>query len=226
MQGAQGVKPYRTIGAYAETELLIQKSRFIGRCYPVSGEAQAAEILEGIRKRYWDASHNCYAFRIGAGGMLSRSSDDGEPSGTAGAPILGVLTRAEITNTLCVVTRYFGGILLGAGGLVRAYSGAASGALQLAGVLDMRSCTCLSVTLSYAQYATMEKSLRDCGDIENIAYTDVVTVKLWVTDERKERVTARLLDASDGRAGIAETESAMRPTGDAVSQRAGENDLR
>ena len=191
------------------TETVIQKSRFIGRCFPVGGEAEALAILEEVKKRHWDATHNCYAFRIGHGGMLSRSSDDGEPSGTAGAPILNVLTRMELCNVLCVVTRYFGGILLGAGGLIRAYAGAAAEAAQKAGVVEMRPCTCLSVGLGYAQYAAMENTLRGAGDIENIAYTDAVTVKLWVPDANADAVIARLTDASDGRAVIERRETAV-----------------
>lgn len=210
MQGAQGVKPYRTIRQDSETELVIQKSRFIGRCFAVKDEAAAVARLEGVRKRHWDASHNCYAFRIGIGGALSRSSDDGEPSKTAGAPILNVLTRMELTNVLCVVTRYFGGVLLGAGGLVRAYSNAAAEAAKLAGVVDMQPCTCLSVTLSYAQYAAMEAMLGNCGEIESVEYTDVVTVRLWALTLAAEAVTARLTNASDGRAKLAICDTAMR----------------
>ncbi len=211
MQGTQGIKPYRTIRQDSETEIVINKSRFIGRCYAVSEEKDAVAILEGLRKQYWDASHICYAFRIGQGGMLSRSSDDGEPSGTAGAPIRNVLTQMELVDVLCTVTRYFGGVLLGAGGLIRAYSNAATEAAGLAGVVFMRPCTCLSIRLQYPQYASMENLLRACGEIENIAYTDAVTVKLWVPDAEIAEVRRRLVDASDGRAVIDATGNAMRP---------------
>lgn len=211
MQGAQGVTAYRTIRQNSETELVINKSRFIGRCFPVTEEKEAADILETLRKRYWDASHHCYAFRIGQGGALSRSSDDGEPSGTAGAPIRNVLTRMELVNVLCVVTRYFGGILLGAGGLIRAYTNAAAEAAKLAGGVWMRPCTCVSVLLQYPQYAALEKQLKACGEIENIAYTDAVTVKLWIPDAAVASVTERLLNASDGRAVIGICGNDMRP---------------
>ena len=105
MQDPQGIKAFRTIRHASETECVIQKSRFIGRCFPVTTEAEAVEKLDAVRKAHWDATHNCYAWRIGSGVMTARSSDDGEPSGTAGAPILNVLTRAGITTVLCEVTR-------------------------------------------------------------------------------------------------------------------------
>ena len=135
----------------AETELVIQKSRFIGRCYRVETEREAAARIDYLRKAEWEATHHCYAFCVGTGVPTTRSSDDGEPSGTAGAPILNVLIRMELSNTLCVVTRYFGGILLGAGGLVRAYTGAASGAVQASGTVWMRPANGYTCTLSYGR---------------------------------------------------------------------------
>ena len=211
MQGSQGVKAYRTIERDSEIELIIQKSRFLVRCFAVSDEAQATARLDEIRKRHWDASHNCYAFRIGSGGMLSRSSDDGEPSGTAGAPILNALARMELTNVLCVVTRYFGGILLGAGGLIRAYSGAAADAARAAGVIEMRPCAQLAVTMGYADWAVAEGTVRKLGTVADVAFSDVVTASLWTADEEAARVTARLVDCTGGRADIAVTGHDMRP---------------
>lgn len=210
MQGSQGVKAYRTIERASEIELVIQKSRFIGRCFPVGGEADAAAVLEDVRKRHWDASHNCYAFRIGTGGMLSRSSDDGEPSGTAGAPILNVLARMELCNVLCVVTRYFGGILLGAGGLIRAYSSAASDAARAAGIAEMRPCTRLCLELGYADWAAAENVILKLGDVADVAYSDAVAASLWTPDTETERVCARLVDITGGRVKIQPCEYAMR----------------
>ena len=113
---------YKMIKEAANGELIEKKSRFIGSVYPVKDESEANAILEKIKKKYWDAKHNCYAYVIGSNGEISRCSDDGEPSGTAGRPILAVINGLEIRNVLVVVTRYFGGVLLGTGGLIRAYT--------------------------------------------------------------------------------------------------------
>ena len=128
MPDSQSLKPYQTIQKAGESEIVINKSRFLGYCIPVSSEEEAQEALAQIRKKHYDARHCCYAFRLHEGGIV-RSSDDGEPSGTAGAPILGVLLGAGVENVLCAVVRYFGGVLLGTGGLVRAYGKAAGEAL-------------------------------------------------------------------------------------------------
>ena len=114
------MKAYTTVLGASEAEFTEKKSRFIGRCFPVETEDEAFAVIADVKKRHWDATHNCYAFIVGENGLTQRFSDDGEPSGTAGMPILDVIKQKGLTNTLIVVTRYFGGILLGAGGLVRA----------------------------------------------------------------------------------------------------------
>lgn len=195
----------------SETELVIEKSRFIGRCFPVSDANEAAVQLERIRKRHWDASHNCYAFRIGQDGASARSSDDGEPSGTAGAPILNVISRLELTDTLCVVTRYFGGILLGAGGLVRAYSNAATACIEAAGIVRMRPASGYVATLTYPQWAAAESALKKIADVSDVCYTDAVTVTFWLFDEQEEQTLARIRDLTDGRAAPKRTMREMRP---------------
>ena len=124
----------RTIAAGGQHEIEIKKSRFICTLARVESEAGAKAILEGLRKRYWDANHNCYAYTIGERGEHQKASDDGEPSGTAGVPMLEVLRRRDVVDTLAVVTRYFGGTLLGAGGLIRAYGQAVSDAIDAVGI--------------------------------------------------------------------------------------------
>ena len=126
------MKAYTTVLGASEAEFTEKKSRFIGRCFPVETEDEAFAVIADVKKRHWDATHNCYAFIVGENGLTQRFSDDGEPSGTAGMPILDVIKQKGLTNTLIVVTRYFGGILLGAGGLVRAYSKAAASAVDCA----------------------------------------------------------------------------------------------
>lgn len=210
MQDTQGIKAFRTILRESETECVIQKSRFIGRCFPVTTEAEAIAKLDAVRKAHWDATHNCYAFCIGSGVITARSSDDGEPSGTAGAPILNVLTRADITNALCIVTRYFGGVLLGTGGLVRAYGRAASETLSCAGVADMLPGTLYEAVLPYPLFAAMEGRLRDAAVIEGIAYTDQVTVSFWLTDDSAAEKLAMLTERSDGRFRAVAIQQALR----------------
>ena len=121
---------YRTIYRGGEDEIVEKKSRFIATVVPVNTEEEALEFVEKTRKKYWDARHNCYAYILGDNNEVQRFSDDGEPSGTAGKPILEVITGNECSNCLCVVTRYFGGVLLGTGGLIRAYTNAAKDALD------------------------------------------------------------------------------------------------
>lgn len=211
MQDSQSLKPYRTIRQSSETEIVIQKSRFIGRCFPVESESGAAAKLDAIRKQCWDATHNCHAFRIGADGMCVRSSDDGEPSGTAGMPILNVLTQSGLTNLLCVVTRYFGGILLGAGGLVRAYSAAAASAVDAAGVVQMVPATCYAVSLPYPLWATTENLFRKETQIEQTDYTEIVRVSFWIETEKAPAFLKLLCNSTDGKVIPQVTMYALRP---------------
>src|SRR5215211_2540047 len=134
-----GMHPFpRTIAAPGSHEIVIKKSRFICTLARAATEDEARAAIETVRRRSWDASHNCSAYRVGPGGHLQRTSDDGEPAGTAGAPMLAVLTRRDLTDTVAVVTRYFGGILLGAGGLIRAYGQAVSEAIDVIGIVERR----------------------------------------------------------------------------------------
>ena len=179
-----------------ESELVIQKSRFIGRCFPVENEAAAAARLEEIKKRHYDARHNCYAMRFHGG--AARSSDDGEPSGTAGAPILNVLTKNGLVNVLCVVTRYFGGVLLGAGGLVRAYTAAAAQAVEAAGVLDARPATLYRLTVPYPLWQRTETILRASARIDETEFAETVRVRFFAVDGTEEALLMELKERSDG----------------------------
>ncbi len=199
MQDPQSLKPYKTVGETGESEIVISKSRFLGYCRPVRSEDEAALLLAGIRKRHWDARHVCYAFRIADGQSgISRSSDDGEPSGTAGVPILNVLLQNEVENTLCAVVRYFGGVLLGTGGLVRAYGKAASQALQNAGIRDMRVCRTLEVLASYPSYAALEPFLRKAGVSFEAEFTENVTLTCTIPAEEADAFSSAVTDKTDG----------------------------
>ena len=180
---------------------MISKSRFLGFCIPVSSEAQAQETLAQIRKKHFDARHCCYAFRL-TGGIV-RSSDDGEPSGTAGAPILSVLSGAGLDNVLCAVVRYFGGVLLGTGGLVRAYGKAASEALEHAENVQIRVCAQIAVTVSYSAYQLIEPMIRQKGYPAETDFAEVVTVTVLLPAEESDALVSTITDKTDGSAKIA-----------------------
>lgn len=173
-----------TIATAVENELVIKKSRFIARIEPVSDVSDADAVIAGIRKRFWDARHNCSAMVTGLLGDQARSSDDGEPSGTAGIPMLEVLRRRELTDVVAVVTRYFGGVKLGAGGLVRAYSTAVSEALDLASPVRRESLTQATVEVPHADAGRYDNLLRDWAGHHGAtlgapSYGTVATLELW-----------------------------------------------
>lgn len=169
------IDTYKTVAKNIIVEYVVNKSRFIANIAPVSTEEEAKQFLDKIKKEYYDARHNCYAYILKENGGRKKSSDDGEPSGTAGRPILEVLEKNEITDAIIVVTRYFGGILLGAGGLVRAYSTAASSAVKNCEVINMQLCDIISVKAGYKD-ADIIKNIIDKSDVfvEEIKYTDNV----------------------------------------------------
>ena len=201
MPDSQGLKAYQTIQHAAESEIVISKSRFLGFCISVSSEAEAQEALSQIRKKHYDARHCCYAFRLLEGGT-ARSSDDGEPSGTAGAPILAVLSGAGVENVLCAVVRYFGGVLLGTGGLVRAYGKTASEALETAEIVSIRVCERVTATVTYASYNLLEPMLRQKGYPCEAAFTDQVTLTITLPTEEADAFIASLVAKTDGTAVI------------------------
>lgn len=178
-----------------------KKSRFISRVYSVDGEKEAAAYIEAARKKYWDARHNCYAFVTGEDNGLTRCSDDGEPSGTAGKPILEVITGAGLRNCLIVVTRYFGGTLLGTGGLVRAYTKAAKDALLNSGLALVRAGTRYRVVTDYngvgkIQYAAAAAGAR----IIDSVYADKVELMIDALSDKGEELCARITENTNGRA--------------------------
>lgn len=180
---------------------MINKSRFLGYCLHVETEQEAQDALSRIRKRHYDARHCCYAFRLIEGG-IARSSDDGEPSGTAGAPILSVLSGANVENTLCAVVRYFGGVLLGTGGLVRAYGKAASDALSAARIVQMRVCERLLIKVSYSAYNALEPLMRQKGYPYDADFTEQVALTFQLPAEASEDWIAKLTDRTDGTATV------------------------
>lgn len=194
---------YYVLASPGEGEYTDRKSRFIGHAMPISGEAEAAVLIDQIKRKYWDARHNCYAFVTGENGEISRSSDDGEPSGTAGRPILDCITGAGLHGTLIVVTRYFGGTLLGTGGLVRAYTRAAQEALDHADIRHMQPGSRIEVTADYNSAEKIRRSLDTDGvRIEDTSYTDSVMMTVIVSEGIMDRVLDIVTQASFGKAQV------------------------
>lgn len=194
---------YDTVYTGGSDEIVEKKSRFIAQVFPVETEEEVAQVLETTRKKYWDARHNCYAFVLGANGEISRCSDDGEPSGTAGRPILEVLTGRGLRNVLVIVTRYFGGTLLGTGGLVRAYSQATQAGL-------LASCI---ITKQVGYRMTIDTDYNGIGKLQYVAaqlkvavldtvYTDKVQMILLVPSELVDKVRKEVTEATAGQANI------------------------
>ena len=179
------------------SEYIEKKSRFLGLVFPVTTEAEARAQLEAVKKREYDARHNCWAYVLHTG--QKRYSDDGEPQGTAGQPMLKVLEREEVTNVCCVVTRYFGGILLGAGGLTRAYSKGAKDALIASGVAVMGEWAKVEVPCTYPLFERVKLEIEGQGGvIDDVAYGADVVLSISLPAEKAEALQARLTELSAG----------------------------
>ena len=188
-----------------EGEIVEKKSRFIATLRPIASEEEAAQFLAEIRKKYWDARHHCSAFVLGERGDLTRCSDDGEPSGTAGRPMLDVLTGEGLTGCMAVVTRYFGGTLLGTGGLVRAYGGAVREGLKNCVLLTCIEGVRLVISSDYTDLGKIQYILgEEKATQENTEYTDRVTSTVLLPAADEERVRKKLTDATGGRCTIEE----------------------
>ena len=166
----------------------------------VSSEEEARDFINAIKKEHYKATHNCSAFIIGEQSDIKRTSDDGEPSGTAGVPMLGVLENHRITNSCVVVTRYFGGIKLGAGGLIRAYAGSVAQAVREIGLVEIKEQVVLGITLSYSQYQEFANFLKDHQLAEqDPMFTDQVMTTIFVDKENTNSITAALVEFYNGK---------------------------
>lgn len=166
-----------------ENKIVIEKSQFITRIFRVNNIDEVNSILEEIRKKHYDATHNCYAYILGDNAEIQKCSDDGEPQKTAGAPMMDVLKKNNVTNILAIVTRYFGGILLGAGGLVRAYSESVAECLKLAKLYDIKPVTKFMLTTSYSGYNTILKVMPYLN-IKDVSYTQDVIITGYCDNEK------------------------------------------
>ena len=193
---------YNIIKKDGNSEVVVTKSKFIGFLGSASSVAEAEEIVTRIRKKYNDARHNCYAYIIMEGDrIVSKSSDDGEPSGTAGRPMLAVMEGAGLVNAVCVVTRYFGGVLLGTGGLVRAYTDAAAQALEDSEISPIRRGRYMSLTIDYPDESTIRRHLEsESFDITDASYSEKVTLTVLGPGEKAEDLVKRVTDMTGGKA--------------------------
>lgn len=192
------MRAYKTVIGYSSIEYTVNKSRFIGHCLPVESEDAVQAALRDIKKQYWDANHNCYAFSISKNGGIVRCNDDGEPSGTAGMPILEVIKSRGMEDVIIIVTRYFGGILLGAGGLVRAYSTTASNALDNSEIVIKRPCDLYCICTDYKCWNVIESQIKNFGSIENTVYSERVEASVAILKEESEAFLDAIVEMSDG----------------------------
>ena len=195
----------------ATAEVVEKRSRFIGHIWRVASEEGARACIEAARKQYHDARHNCWCYRIREGKLL-RYSDDGEPQGTAGQPMLNVFEREDVWDVCCVVTRYFGGILLGAGGLTRAYGGTAKLALNAAGVSRMRLWATMAVPCTYPLYERMKLLVESCGgSIEGTEYGADILLTVTLPAQRQAELARQVVDLSAGTLEPLLVEEGFRP---------------
>jgi len=198
---------YRVLLSGGEGEIVEKKSRFIATIRKCETEEEAVAFIEEMKKKYWDARHNCSAFIIGSRGELTRCSDDGEPSGTAGRPMLEVLLGEGVRNVAVVVTRYFGGVLLGTGGLVRAYSGAVKEGIAASKIGTMRYGVRLKICTDYNGIGKIQYILRQNGlEAEDTVYTDQVELTVLLAAECVRGLKKEITEATAAKAGIEEVE--------------------
>jgi uncharacterized YigZ family protein len=192
---------YSTVRNYGNSEIVIKKSRFIGHARPVESEDEAVTFIDELKKKYWDATHNCSAYMIGERDQFQKALDDGEPSGTAGKPILEVIKHRGLKNVVVVVTRYFGGIMLGAGGLVRAYTDGAVAGIDAAEIIEKVLHREVIVEVDYNWYGKLENELRGRGfRVGEVSFTDRVSVQCLPEAEESERFQAWITDVTQGQA--------------------------
>ena len=196
---------FRTIKEDGQVQEEIKKSRFICHIKRVTTEDEARNFIQAVKKEHYKATHNCSAFILGERSEMKRSSDDGEPSGTAGVPMLGVLENHQLTNVCAVVTRYFGGIKLGAGGLIRAYAGSVALAIKEIGSVHIKEQLGLRLTLSYSQYQELPNFLKAKQlQEQDTAFTDQVQTTIFVDKDDKESVIESLIELFNGKINIVE----------------------
>lgn len=192
---------YRTVAREGVHEIEINKSRFICALAPAATEQEAQEFIQRVRREHATATHNCYAYVIGADGAIQKANDDGEPGGTAGVPMLQMLLRREVRYVVAVVTRYFGGVKLGAGGLIRAYGGAVGEALDALGTVTRKRFRLATVTVDHQRAGKLENDLRATGrEVRHVRYAAEVTIEVGLPEADIDAFRAWLADTTAGTA--------------------------
>ncbi|MCH1625086.1 YigZ family protein [Fredinandcohnia quinoae] len=194
---------YYTVKGYGEHEINIQKSRFIAYISRATTEEEAQDFIQKIKKQNWNATHNCSAYLIGETDHIQKANDDGEPSGTAGVPILEVLKKKHLKDTVVVITRYFGGIKLGAGGLIRAYGKATSEGLLGTGIVQRKLMRVMHTKLDYTWLGKVENELRSSiYNIKDIHFLEDVEIETYVEEEQKQAFADWMIELTNGKSEI------------------------
>lgn len=194
------LQSYLTVAGEGTHEIVIEKSRFICHLSRVSTEEEAQNFINHIKKQHWNATHNCSAYVIGENDQIQKANDDGEPSGTAGVPMLEVLKKRNLKDTCAVVTRYFGGIKLGAGGLIRAYGKSVSEGLNHVGVVERKLMRVMYTTVNYTWLGKLENELRESPyQIKDIHYADDVEFETYVKESEKQAFTEWITELTNGK---------------------------
>jgi uncharacterized YigZ family protein len=195
---------YYTVKTTGEHEIVIEKSRFIAQIARTETEEAAQDFIQMIKKKHWNATHNCSAYLIGENDQIQKANDDGEPSGTAGVPILEVLKKRKLKDTVVVVTRYFGGIKLGAGGLIRAYGKCTSEGLNAVGVVERRLVQVMHVKVDYTWLGKLEKELRaSVYLVKEIHYLDTVEIEVYVEEDKVQAFSVWMVELTNGQCQLA-----------------------
>jgi uncharacterized YigZ family protein len=196
---------YHTVKGHGENEITIERSRFIAHVARVETEEAAQQFIAEIKKKHWDASHNCSAYMIGENNLIQKANDDGEPTGTAGVPMLEVLKKRDLKDTVVVVTRYFGGIKLGAGGLIRAYGKATSEGLNTTGVVERKLMRIMKTKIDYTWLGKVENEVRSSHyQLKEIHYLDAVEVEVYVEEAAKEKFVDWMTELTNGQSSVIE----------------------
>ncbi|QAW39336.1 YigZ family protein [Bacillus licheniformis] len=194
------LQSYLTVAGEGTHEIVIEKSRFICHLSRVSTEEEAQNFINHIKKQHWNATHNCTAYVIGENDQIQKANDDGEPSGTAGVPMLEVLKKRNLKDTCAVVTRYFGGIKLGAGGLIRAYGKSVSEGLNHVGVVERKLMRVMHTTVNYTWIGKLENELRESPyQIKDVHYADDVEFETYVKESEKQAFTEWITELTNGK---------------------------
>ncbi|MBP0725193.1 YigZ family protein [Bacillus sp. RG28] len=200
------LKSYFTVKGQGSHEIEIERSRFICYVSPAKTEAEAQEFIADIKKKHWDATHNCSAYLIGEHNEIQKANDDGEPSGTAGVPMLEVLKKRDVKDTVVVVTRYFGGKKLGSGGLIRAYGTSVSEGLNAVGVIERTLVTVIHIKIGYKLLGKIENAIRNSNyHLEKTSHLEDVEFEMWIKVDELDSFKDWMVELTNGSCQITET---------------------